>query len=235
MTHKIYLTESQLNLVIENQILIESMFKGVKNFRDLIKQVKRLVLQGAFTTSLFLVICSYYNLTDEQKDTLQKVVDETTVEDVVEPDTKTTTKNDPWVLACDDVTATVYNAVPSQCNADCGRTASMFRLNLKKPYSHRIIAIERTMMNKYGLKMGDVVYLEGVGEYDGIWQVQDKMNKRFAGLDKIDLLVNGDVKYGLWNDVKLYTLKDKSRTDEFKNGLAPQLSNKAFNAQFTQI
>ena len=51
-------------------------------------------------------------------------------------------------------------------------------------------------------------------------------------MDKIDLLVNTDTKYGKWDGVKLYTLKDKSRTDEFKNKLAPQMSKTAFNSQF---
>lgn len=228
MVRKIYLTENQLNLVIENQILIEGLSRNVKNFNDLVKQVKKLVFKGALTASLLMAICAYYNLSDEQSKVLKSIAKE---EGIVEPETNIAEET-PWHLACDDVTATVYNAVPEQCNKDCGRTASMFRLNLDNPYSHRIIAIERTMMNKYGLEMGDVVYLEGVGKYDGVWQVQDKMNKRFAGMDKIDLLVNTDTKYGKWDGVKLYTLKDKSRTDEFKNKLAPQMSKTAFNSQF---
>lgn len=227
MVRKVYLTESQLKTLMENQILLEGLFSDVNDFNDLVKQVKKLLVKGVLTTSLLVAICSHYNLSDEQATTLHNIVDNANTEKVE----TAVAKNSPWQLACNDVTATVYNAVESQCNADCGRTASMFRLNLDNPYSHRIIAIERTMMKKYGLQMGDVVYLEGTGEYDGIWQVQDKMNKRFAGLDKIDLLVNSDTRYGMWDGVKLYTLKDKSRTEEFKSNLAPQLSKKAFNAQ----
>ena len=208
---------------------MESMFKNVRNFSDLLKIVKNLAFKGVLTASLITNICLYYQLNDAQKEQIQAVAEESV--EVVD-DSSSNDEKGPWELACGGAIATVYNAVAGQCNADYGRTASMFRLNLKNPYSHRIIAIERTMMEKYGLQMGDVVYLEGVGKYDGVWQVQDKMNKKFAGQDKIDLLVNGDVKAGKWDNVRIYTLKDKSMTDQYKSELAPQLSKDAFNAQF---
>lgn len=230
MEHKVILTESQIRTLVENQILMESMFKNVKNFSDLLKIVKNLAFKGVLTASLITNICLYYQLNDAQKEQIQAVAEETT--EVVDGTTSSEEDNSPWQLACGGAIATVYNAVAGQCNPDYGRTASMFRLNIKNPESHRIIAIERTMMDRYGLQMGDVVYLEGVGEYDGVWQVQDKMNKRFAGMDKIDLLVNGDTKTGKWNNVKIYTLKDKSLTSQYKSELAPQLSKGAFNAQF---
>lgn len=230
MEHKVILTESQIRTLVENQILMESMFKNVRNFSDLLKIVKNLAFKGVLTASLITNICLYYQLNDAQKEQIQAVAEETT--EVVDDTTSSEEDNSPWQLACGGAMATVYNAVAGQCNPDYGRTASMFRLNIKNPYSHRIIAIERTMMDKYGLQMGDVVYLEGVGKYDGVWQVQDKMNKKFAGQDKIDLLVNGDVKTGKWDNVKIYTLKDKSLTSQYKSELAPQLSKDAFNAQF---
>lgn len=230
MEHKVILTESQIRTLVENQILMESMFKNVRNFSDLLKIVKNLAFKGVLTASLITNICLYYQLNDAQKEQIQAVAEETT--EVVDGTTNSEENNSPWQLACGGAIATVYNAVAGQCNPDYGRTASMFRLNIKNPESHRIIAIERTMMDRYGLKMGDVVYLEGVGEYDGVWQVQDKMNKRFAGMDKIDLLVNGDTKTGKWDNVKIYTLKDKSLTSQYKSELAPQLSKDAFYAQF---
>lgn len=225
MEHKVILTESQIKTLVENQILMESMFKNVRNFSDLLKIVKNLAFKGVLTASLITNICLYYQLNDAQKEQIQEVAEEVDTSSGEED-------NSPWQLACSGAIATVYNAVAGQCNPDYGRTASMFRLNIKNPYSHRIIAIERTMMDKYGLQMGDVVYLEGVGKYDGVWQVQDKMNKRFSGMDKIDLLVNGGTKTGKWDNVKIYTLKDKSLTNQYKSELAPQLSKSAFNAQF---
>ncbi len=217
MEKKVVLNENQIKL------LQESMFRNIRTFSDLLNAVKKAAYMGILTTSLVGGIIHHYKLNDKQAEEIAAIADDYTNK---QEDTN------PWVLACGGAMATVYNAVAEQCNDDCGRTASMFRLNLKNPYSHRIIAIERTMMDRYGLQMGDVVYLEGVGKYDGVWQVQDKMNKRFAGMDKIDLLVNNDTKTGKWDNVKIYTLKDKSLTSQYKSELAPQLSKDAFNAQF---
>lgn len=131
-----------------------------------------------------------------------------------------------WVLVAEDVEATVYNAVPEQCYGDPSYTASMFRLNMNDVYSHRIIAMERTFMKELGLKYGDVVKVEGTGKWDGVWQIQDTMNKRFAGQKKIDFLVPDHIKLGKWNTVKIYTLTNKEKTYIYKNKMAPQLSNK---------
>lgn len=127
-----------------------------------------------------------------------------------------------WCLVSDEVEATVYNAVPEQCDNDCIYTASMFRLNLNDVYSHRIIAMERTFIKELGLKYGDVVKIEGTGKWDGIWQIQDTMNKKFAGKKKIDLLVPNDVRSGKWNNIKLYVLTNKENTYIYKYNMAPQ-------------
>lgn len=132
-----------------------------------------------------------------------------------------TTTNE-WTLVADNVTATVYNAVPEQCDQDPIHTASMFRLNLDDVYSHKIIAMEKTFMDSLGLSYGDVVKIEGTGRWDGVWQIQDTMSKKYAGQKKIDLLVPNDVKYGKWDTVKIYTLIDKNNTPTHKNNMAPQ-------------
>ena len=67
------------------------------------------------------------------------------------------------------------------------------------------------MMNKYGLSMGDVVKIEGTDKYDGLWRIEDKMNKRFKNMDKIDFLVDYKTLYGKWNNVKLYKLANKEK------------------------
>jgi hypothetical protein len=139
-----------------------------------------------------------------------------------------------WILIAENVEATVYNAIPAQCNGDFGHTASMFRLNLNDVLSQRIIAMERTFMKKLGLSYGDVVYIEGTGKYDGVWQIQDTMNKRFAGQHKIDILVPNDIRYGSWDNVKLYALKDKTLTDKYRSEMAPQISEKELSQQVAQ-
>ena len=127
-----------------------------------------------------------------------------------------------WVLVAENVEATVYNAVPEQCDNDPMYTASMFRLNLDDVYSHKIIAMEKTFMKSLGLSYGDVVRVEGTGIWDGVWQIQDTMNPRFAGRKKIDFLVPEEYQLGKWSTVKLYCLTDKKNTDIYINNMAPQ-------------
>ena len=109
-----------------------------------------------------------------------------------------------WTLISDRTLATVYNAVPEQCNGDCLRTASLFRINPDTIESDRIMAMERTMMREYGIQYGDKVRIEGTGKYDGEWQVQDTMNRRFAGQHRIDLLVPSNIRHGKWTNIKVY-------------------------------
>ena len=109
-----------------------------------------------------------------------------------------------WELISSSTTATVYNAVPSQCNTDCFHTASMYTIVPERIESERILAMERTMMSQFGIAYGDTVRVEGAGRYDGLWQVQDTMNKRFQGQHKIDFLVPDNIRHGKWHDVKVY-------------------------------
>ena len=144
----------------------------------------------------------------------------------VENDNVVNTDNNvytPWVLVASDVVTTVYNAVPSQCDSTPNYTASGFKLDLTNVAAHKIIAMERTFMRELGLKYGDVVKIEGTGEYDGVWQIQDTMNKRYAGQHKIDLLVDKSIKLGKWTNVKLYVLADKELTEFFKEDFASSL------------
>jgi len=102
----------------------------------------------------------------------------------------------------DIVTCTVYNAVPAQTNSDPGHTASMFKLDLSNPYKHKIIAVSRDLLIKY--PMGTKVQITGTN-YDGIYTVEDKMNKRYK--KRIDILINTDMKIGKWNNIKITKLK----------------------------
>lgn len=129
----------------------------------------------------------------------------------------------PWVLVASDVVTTVYNAVSNQCDSTPNCTASGFKLDLTNVAAHKIIAMERTFMKELGLKYGDVVKIEGAGKYDGVWQIQDTMNKRYAGKHKIDLLVDKSIKLGKWTNVKLYVLADKELTEFFKEDFALSL------------
>lgn len=109
-----------------------------------------------------------------------------------------------WILISASTTATVYNAVPEQCNGNHTVTASGRRIEPERVEELRIIAMERTMMAKHGVHYGDTVLVKGTGVYDGEWVVEDTMHPRFAGQDKIDFLVPSDVRLGKWDNVEVY-------------------------------
>ena len=214
---KIILTESQFISLMESQILDESIFdySSIDEFKQGIKRlIRNMLLVGMSISAIYYTIdkyCDKHNVSNEVKQEVMSMVprsEESVKNTTPSQEVQQSNPMADWVLADNRTVATVYNAVPEQCNADFGHTASMFRLNLNNVLSQRIIAMERTFMQSLGLKYGDVVYLEGVGKYDGVWQIQDTMNKRFAGQKKIDILVPNNIKTGLWKNVKIYKLKN---------------------------
>lgn len=209
---KVYLTEQQLTSLLCEQALMESVFHKGMSFSEIVAAVKKLGMKGLLTASLIANIVMFYGLNQEQKGVLENMVK---IEQRME-DKRTSCKLDhetgkwemnpeAWQEVSNDALATVYNAVPSQCNGDVAHTASMFKLDLNNVLSQRVIAMERTYMKSLGLKYGDVVFIEGTDKWDGPWQIQDTMNKRFAGMHKIDILVPRNIKSGKWNGVKIYT------------------------------
>lgn len=120
-----------------------------------------------------------------------------------------------WSVVANDVTATVYHAVPAQCNADCLHTASMMKVIPDKIQTQRILAMERTMMAQYGISYGDIVRIEGTGMYDGAWQVQDTMNKRFAGQHKVDLMIPVGASIGKWTNITVYVAADEATANKY--------------------
>lgn len=101
------------------------------------------------------------------------------------------------------VTATIYHADPAQCNADYLTTASLKKINEKDPEKHRWIAVSRDL-EPLGFTFGTKVYVSGTGDLDGVWTVEDRMNKRWK--KRIDFLVNKKRKGGKWNNVKITKL-----------------------------
>lgn len=229
---QVILTESQFYTLIESQVIIESIFEAssVREFKQEVRKlIRRLLLTGMSAAAIISMInnyCEENHIPDETKKEVLSAVNDDMPEE--------TNPMADWKLVDSKTIATVYNAVPAQCNGDFGHTASMFRLNLNDVLSQRVIAMERTYMQKLGLKYGDVVYIEGTNGYDGVWQIQDTMNKRFAGQHKIDILVPNNIKYGQWDNVNLYVLKDKSLTDSYRSEMAPQISEKELRMQVAQ-
>lgn len=227
MAKKIFITEAQLAQFLLTDISLNEM-NGNKN--NVMSKIKKLIKSGIAISAIVLALMKAYNMGKE--DALE-MVEKAKTEQVQEK--PSVIEESPWILVASNVEATVYNAEPKQCNADIAHTASMFRLNLKNVLSHRIIAMERTMMTKHGLKYGDVVKIEGTGKWDGVWQIQDTMNKRFAGKNKIDILLPKSKGLGKWNDVKVYKLSDKEDKANYKTDMAPQLSKKDAAKQIALI
>ena len=220
------ITEDQeeiiVNMLIEEGLVKDTIFAGCKSMSDYIRRIRNLILVGGCSASLILAaIVGNKNFDQQEKEKLrQEVVNQMRSNGDIEK--VADLKDGDWKLISDDTEVTVYNATRNQCNDDVKHTASMFKLDLKKPESHKIIAMERSMMKEYGLEYGDLVKIEGTykGRQDGIYQIQDTMNKRFAGKHKIDVLVNNDLHYGgtsgTGQKAKIYVLKDKSKTDTLR-------------------
>ncbi len=232
MSRKIYLTEEQLArlLLMNNQNINE----GVKDFLkggNLKERIKFLLRKGITAAVIISALVHSHNLGyNEAMGVVGEVQEQ--IGDAIMDYRQSQEK---WILIADDVFATVYNAVPEQCDDDIAHTASMFRLNLTDVLSHRIIAMERTMMAEFGLKYGDVVKIEGTGKWDGEWQIQDTMNKRFAGQHKIDILIPKSAGLGQWKNVKVYRLNNPEEKESVKTEMAPQLSKTQAQAQIQKI
>ena len=96
------------------------------------------------------------------------------------------------------VTATIYNAVPSQTDSDPLITASLKEINPVNP--QRWIAVSRDL-EQMGITLGSKVCIENAGEMNGEWVVEDRMNKRWRR--RIDFLVHDSIRLGKWNNVKI--------------------------------
>jgi len=86
------------------------------------------------------------------------------------------------------VTATMYNAVESQCDADPFITAGMYIINPNKASEHKWIALSRNLLKRWGgeFDYGDFIHISGAGHKDGTYKVVDTMNKRFK--NRMDFL-----------------------------------------------
>jgi hypothetical protein len=231
MGKKVYLTEAQFDALMEYQMMNESL-------GSIISKVAAGVL-SVYMACAMIQGCEH--ISQEKKDYLKQQViaaannsqaniDSTAVYNASakKSEKKNNVQSD-WKKISNDAIVTVYNAVPEQCNTDVNHTASMFKLDLKNPASHRIVALERTFAQKHGLKFGDLIYIKGTykGRQDGVYQYQDTMNKRFAGMDKVDVLVNGDIKYGGTakdTTAEIYVLNNPEKKAEYMKNMAPQYS-----------
>ena len=141
--------------------------------RNRYKRALRILLGSVY----FVVACTYY----------EKYTLEVAREKIIESK-QTVVKEVPKHMDGIFCTATYYNAVESQCDADPLTTASGARINLDSlnKYHYRWIAVSRDLLEFY--KFGDSVFVESDNKsVEGWWIVNDLMNKRFTR--RIDFLV----------------------------------------------
>ena len=111
-------------------------------------------------------------------------------------------------------TLTVYNPTKRQCDRTPLITASNARIDKDKLYKQEIrwMALSRNLLKRWEGKFhyGDTVRVNsGDPEIDGIWVIQDNLNKRYK--DAGDLLFDGRVrKLGKWKNVTI------TRMDEYE-------------------
>ena len=104
------------------------------------------------------------------------------------------------------VTATMYNAVESQCDKDPLITAGMYRIDPNRASLHRWIAVSRDLLKRWGGRFdyGDKVVVRGAGHKDGVYTIVDTMNKRFR--NRIDFLETQGTKWYKYENVKIASL-----------------------------
>jgi 3D (Asp-Asp-Asp) domain-containing protein len=102
----------------------------------------------------------------------------------------------------DIVTVTTYTIDPRQTDDTPTITASGFNVGWKNPKKHRVIAVSRDLKKRF--KFGSYVKLEGCGKYDGVYRVEDLMNKRFK--KRIDILINPNDKHTMFAQAKIIAL-----------------------------
>ena len=103
----------------------------------------------------------------------------------------------------EQVTATIYHAVEGQTDSTPFVTASGKHINPNNPAGHRWIAVSRDL-EPLGYVFGCKVMVTGAGQMDGVYTVQDRMNKRWTM--RIDFLVNESMRGGKWENVTIQLL-----------------------------
>jgi hypothetical protein len=110
-------------------------------------------------------------------------------------------------------TLTIYNPVEGQCDNSPLITANNSRIDLDKLSRNEIrwMALSRNLLKRWNgqFNYGDTVVLEaGDPAIDGLWVVNDNMNKRFK--DRGDLLFHRESRTtGIWKNVRISRLERK--------------------------
>ena len=111
-------------------------------------------------------------------------------------------------------TLTIYHPISNQCDNSPLITANNSHIDLDKLSRNEIrwMALSRNLLKRWNgeFNYGDTVVLQsGDPAIDGLWVVNDNMNKRFK--DRGDLLFHpGTRSGGIWRNVKISHFERKS-------------------------
>jgi 3D (Asp-Asp-Asp) domain-containing protein len=97
----------------------------------------------------------------------------------------------------DIVTATTYKLTARENGPYGNVLASGFKANKKHPGLNRVVAVSRDLLKKYPFHT--YVLIKNAGLFNGIWKVEDVMNKRFT--KRIDFLLDWKVKHNKFDNV----------------------------------
>jgi 3D (Asp-Asp-Asp) domain-containing protein len=101
------------------------------------------------------------------------------------------------------VTLTTYAPTEGETDSTPHITASGYKIDLKNPKKHRIIAVSRDLKKKW--RYGTKVRIRNAGKYNGVYTVKDVMNKRYK--KRIDILIGHNDKQTTLNNVKITKIK----------------------------
>jgi len=99
----------------------------------------------------------------------------------------------------DTVTATTYKLTQAENGPYGNNLASGFKASYKHPGLNRVIAVSPDLLEHYPFHT--FVIVKGAGKLDGIWKVEDVMNKRFT--KRIDFLIGWKTKHNKFNNVTI--------------------------------
>jgi 3D (Asp-Asp-Asp) domain-containing protein len=102
----------------------------------------------------------------------------------------------------ENITLTTYRPSIKETDANPDVTASGFKIDLKTPEKHKILAVSRDLKKKF--KWGSKVRITNAGRFNGVYRVHDVMNKRYK--KRIDVLIGWKQKATKLNNVKIIRL-----------------------------
>ena len=87
------------------------------------------------------------------------------------------------------VIVTMYYPVYAQTDSTPNQLADGTKIDISKASEYRYVALSRDLLSRWGgpYDYGDIILLEDVGKYSGLYKVKDTMNNKFR--NRVDILL----------------------------------------------